>query len=125
MRHSSLTKTERAQIIELIESLAWGDLARAIPETEALVTQAAVATEIALRNAQIEIHEPTLNDSYPLSQEAVERMTDLERDAYIARLVADLKLDRPDRSDTDCTSIGVLLRGPHGIILGGYPDRAR
>lgn len=119
-----LNEHQRDEAVALIESLPWGDLAYRIPGFHAFLGHALRATSIALERRGIEMLDPS--DSYPLTDAEVSGLSDLDHDAYIARLVSDLVQDWPMADldypfDPNYRAIDTLVLGLHSIVVGDSP----
>jgi hypothetical protein len=139
MRTPQFQATQSAQAMELIESLAWGDMEQAILCLEIALALALEATGDANRRWEAE-GEERFGDEFKLSAEQVAELDHEWRLAYIARLLHDaaygygISPDVPPgrtnegdpvtapNSNSASTSPARLLRGLNDILYGVSPS---
>jgi hypothetical protein len=112
MHQSQFGASQRSDAMELIESLAWGDMEDAISGLEVALALALEATGDAIRLWEAE-GEERFGDEFTLSAEQVADLGDEWRLAYIARLL-----------HTAAHSYGISPNVPPGRTNEGQPVTA-
>src|SRR5687768_17083671 len=102
MNAQQFNEAQRAQALDLIESLAWGDMQTAIFGLEASLALALEATGDAIDRWEAE-GEERFGDEFELASEQVAGLDDEWRLAYLARLL-----------HTTAHAYGVTPEGPPG-----------
>jgi hypothetical protein len=137
VKRQQFDQTQRTQALELIESLAWGDISCAIYSLEVALALAleAVGGDMNLWEAE---GEERFRDEFELSSEQVASLDDEWRRAYIARLLQTAVNSygvgpgaSPGRSpegitspiawNDDSSSVARLVRGLNDILYGVTP----